>query len=187
MSMDFQVQAAHVNGHGALRQYTQDSKALIDIYCLSLTHHSNTSWESTEPHRKSSMEINQPQNKKSQTSQRIPGLLTEDKIDLKPKSAIADVTKKNQLHESLSREQKKRRSVLLQTAHPWTCGLSYMWPQLVHSTVRHMFQCLPKRPLLLFPVMEPHCVLKAVLFFPYSFAKIHRLLLPSVDKPINPI
>lgn len=36
MSID-KDQAAHVNSFGALRQYTQDSKAQIDTYCLSLT------------------------------------------------------------------------------------------------------------------------------------------------------
>lgn len=120
--------------------------------------------------------------KKSQTSQRIMGLLTEDKIDFKPKSAMTDVTKKTPTARKPQQGAEEEKKCVASD-----CTSMDMWPQLVHSTVRHIFQCLPKRPPLLFPVMEWHCVLKAVLLFPYSFAKIHRLLLPSVDTPMNPI
>lgn len=99
--------------------------------------------------------------RKSETSRRIMGLLTqlqEDKTDLKPESAITDVTKKkNPTARKPQRGAEKEKKCVATD-----CTSIDLWPQLVHSTVRHIFQCLPKRPLLL-SVMEPHCVLQAVL------------------------
>lgn len=129
--MDFQDQAARRRPRHSEAVYTGFKG--VGRYLLSISH--------TPLEHKRGVNRTPPQelngNKsttkgKSETSRRITGLLTQlqgDKTELKPETAIADVTEKEKkkntkLRESLGGEQRKRRSVTLQTAHPLTCGLS---------------------------------------------------------------